>query len=395
MDSLVKRFDAVPDRDLMLCEHRGVAYQADMRAGRVRYDAAYFAKVHAYEGTAISRAVNAGRIDLMDRYLADDAQILDFGAGSGDFVRSARNSGFHMKGFEVIRETRAWLDKSGLFAQDVHAFDAVTMWDVIEHMEDPELTMRAVRRGAHLFASVPVFEDLKRIRESKHYRPGEHLYYWTAQGFIDWMALYGFRLLERSAHEMDAGREAIAAFAFVRDLPDYHGHLAAYQEMHATRFYGASATELHLDDVAGVVRVMRPESIIDYGCGRSDLVAHFWLDGKRRIARYDPAIPQFQPMPDGEFDLALCMDVLEHIPMSDVARVLGEVRRKSSAALFTISTKPSRAKLPDGRNAHVTLLRPAEWMRWIGEVFGKVKAMPSKWDHELMLAAGPLTSHIY
>jgi hypothetical protein len=213
--------------------------------------------------------------------------------------------------------------------------------------------------------------------------------------FPDYMALYGFRLLERSSHETDAGREDIAAFAFVRDLPDYHDHLAAYQHMHATGFYGASATELHLDDVAGIVRTMRPVSIIDYGCGRSDLVAHFWRDGERRIARYDPAIPKFQPMPEGEFDLALCMDVLEHIPMADVDRVLGEIRRKSDAALFTISTKPSRAKLPDGRNAHVTLLRESEWRRWIADVFGKVKALPSKWEHELMLAAGRLTAHIH
>ena len=395
MDSLARRFDAKPDRDLVLCEHRGIAYQADMRAKRVRYDAAYFDKVHAYEGTAIARAVNAGRIALMDRYLADSAQVLDYGAGTGDFVRTARRSGFLMKGFEVLPQAATWLKKEDLFAWDVNTFDAVTLWDVIEHLQDPEIVLRAVRKGAHLFASVPVFDDLKAIRASKHYRPGEHLYYWTAQGFIDWMALYGFRLLEQSEHETDAGREGIAAFAFVRDLADYHDHLAAYQQMHATSFYGASASELHLDDVARIVRTAKPRSIIDYGCGRSDLVTHFWRDGERRIARYDPAIPRFQPMPEGEFDLALCMDVLEHIPMSSVDRVLAEVRRKSDAAIFTISTKPSRAKLPDGRNAHVTLLRPTEWMRWLAEIFGSVKALPSKWEHELMIAAGRLTSHIY
>jgi hypothetical protein len=32
------------------------------------------------------------------------------------------------------------------------------------------------------------------------------------------MGLYGFRLLEMSSHEVDAGRESIGAFAFCRDF---------------------------------------------------------------------------------------------------------------------------------------------------------------------------------
>lgn len=388
MDSLIKRFDAKADRDLRLCPHRGVAYQADMKAGRVSYDAAYFEKVHSYEGTAIALAVNNGRIELMDRHLSTDAAVLDIGAGTGDFLRAALQAGFDMKGFDVMKPAVKALKEAGLFSYDVHAADAITMWDTIEHIEDPELTLRAVRKGAHVFASIPVFTDLHCIRESKHYRPGEHLYYWTEQGFIDWMALYGFRLLERSAHEIDAGREDVVAFAFCRDLPDFHDHVAAYMDMHAHGFYGASATELHLDDVAEIVKHFGPKSIIDYGCGRSDLAAHFWLDGKRRIARYDPAIPRFKDMPEGRFDMGFCLDTMEHIPMSSIDVTLAQLKAKTDCAIFTISTKPSRAKLPDGRNAHVTLLTPSEWTRWIAEVFGKAKALPSKWEHELMLTAG-------
>ncbi len=36
------------------------------------------------------------------------------------------------------------------------------------------------------------------------------------KGFIAWAALYGFHLIERSTHEIDAGRESIGAFAFSR-----------------------------------------------------------------------------------------------------------------------------------------------------------------------------------
>jgi len=321
MDRLIKRFDATVDDDLMRCDQRGVAYQANMRAGRVKYDSSYLARVEAYEGGAIAQAVNAGRCALLARHLERRANVLDIGAGSGAFVRAARAQGFEAMGFEVIPEAAVALRLAGLYSEEYTGADALTLWDSLEHMEDPENYLKRVRKGAHVFVSLPIFADLGRIRESRHYRPGEHLFYFTHQGFVDYMALYGFRLLEASAHETDAGRENIGAFAFCRDLPDFGDHVVLYREMHSTRFYGSSATELHLATIASVVKARAPRTILDYGCGRSDLAAHFWLDGARRIERFDPAIPTYKTMPAGRFDLVLACDVLEHIPMSGVDRV--------------------------------------------------------------------------
>lgn len=389
MDRLIKRFDFVKDGDLAICDARGVAYQRDMAAARVPYDETYLAKVQAYDGSDIADRVNAGRVALMRRHLPAGSSVLDWGAGSGAFLREARSVGFDAKGYDVIPATQLWLREAQLFAEDPADFQALALWDTLEHLELPENILKNVPKGGFCFVSVPTFEDLRAVRGSKHYRPGEHLYYFTQQGFVDWMALWGFRLLEASGHEVAAGRESIGAFAFVRDLPDYHDHVALYKQMHAERYYGGSATELHLADATAVVRATAPGSIVDYGCGRSDLAAHFWRDGKRRIARYDPAIPEHSDMPAGKFDLVLCCDVLEHIPMASVDRVLSEVKALGDRAFFTISTKLARAKLPDGRNAHVTLLTKAEWTRWVGAYFGTAVELKSKWEHELMLFASP------
>jgi len=388
MDRLIRRFDAEADSDLMLVEHRGVAYQRDMTKGRIDYGAAYLENYDRYAAGPIADKINGGRVAMVARHVPEGASVLDFGAASGIFVRQAASWGFDAKGFDVIPDAVQRLKDAGLFSSDLSAFDAVTMWDSIEHLDQPERALRNVRKGAHLFVSVPIFEDVRRVRDSKHYKPGEHLYYWTAQGFIDWMAFYGFRLLEQSSHETDAGRESIGAFAFCRDLPDYDDHIRLYSDMHASRHYGNSATELHLDTAAGVVRAINPRSILDYGCGRSDLAAHFWRDGERTIARYDPAIPPIRRMPQGAFDLVLVCDVMEHIPMAGVDRVLEEIKGKSEAAFFTISTKLARAKLPDGRNSHVTLLRHSEWTRWVKEYFQKVEVLPATTEHELVLLAG-------
>lgn len=389
MDRLLKRYDSERDGDLRLCLHRGVAYQKDMRAGAIAYDDAYHAHYKALEGTEVADKLNAGRVAMVARHAADGAKVLDIGAGSGAFVRSARAWGFEAAGFDVMPKTVEHLKATGAWADSAEGFEVVTFWDSLEHIEDPETVFKHIARGALVVVAIPVFDDLRAIRQSKHYKPGEHLYYFTAAGFVEWMALRGFRLLETSDHETAAGRESIGAFAFRRDLPDYHDHVQAYSEMHATRHYGSSATELHLGLVADVVRRLNPKSILDYGCGRSDLVAHFWRDGERQIARYDPAIPAHKMMPTGRFDLALCCDVLEHIPMDSVDRLLAGVKAKSDRAVFTISIKPARAKLPDGRNAHCTLLTPTEWRRWVGDVFGSVEVLPTRAPHEVNLLAGP------
>ena len=63
--------------------------------------------------------------------------------------------------------------------------------------------------------------------------------------------------------------------------------------------------------------------------------------------------------------------------MRHVDRVLEEIRSVSRNAIFTIATKPARAKLPDGRNAHVTLLSPEEWREWIEDIFGFAEMEPT------------------
>lgn len=387
MDRLIKRFDFSQDKDLRFCEARGVAYQADM-SRMVRYDDAYLANYDAYAESPIAEALNSERVALLARHAVPGASVIDVGAAAGTFVRAARRAGFEAMGFDVIPRANERLKEAGLHSDTLAYFDAVTMWDSIEHVKAPEAYLKRVRKGAVLVAAIPIFRGLRNIRKSKHYKPGEHFYYWTPEGFVEWMGHHGFRLLEESDHETRCGREAIGAFAFKRDLPDYVDHIAQYQQIHEAKHYGDSAW-LHLDIAARVVAKSYATSIIDYGCGRSDLVAHFWKDGKRRIARYDPAIPRFKDMPEGEFDLAFCCDVMEHIPLASVDRVLEEVRAKAPRAFFTISTKLARAKLPDGRNAHVTLLSKDEWKRWIADYFSPIEEIYTGKEHELVLVAGP------
>lgn len=213
MDRFIAEFFAVPDDDLMLCPTHGVAYQRDM-SHRVRVP--YFDVYQTYDSEAeraIERRINTGRRDLVNKYAGSYTEVLDVGVGCGAFIKCRPFT----YGFDLDPKAVAWLQDSGRYTANFRGFKAFTFWDVIEHIETPDEYFSQIGSGSHLFCCLPIFSDLRRIRDSKHYRPGEHLYYWTEAGFVGWMGLYGFRLLERQDVETRAGRDSILSFAFLRD----------------------------------------------------------------------------------------------------------------------------------------------------------------------------------
>lgn len=198
---------ATPDDDLILCPLHGFAYQADMRV-TASYDNDYYNKCASYEGKEIAQKINAGRIEFVSRH--HDGEVLDVGVGSGEFIKNRADT----YGYDINPAAREWLEESGLWRDDFSLFRAFTFWDVIEHVPEPEGYFSQIEEGSYLFTSIPVFEDLSRIRESRHYRPGEHLYYFTRTGFTGWMWLHGFASVDHSTFETDAGRDSIESFAF-------------------------------------------------------------------------------------------------------------------------------------------------------------------------------------
>lgn len=210
MDKFIAAMPSVEDGDLMLCAADGVAYQKD-QAHIVNYDAEYYDKCKNYEGREIARKINAGRIALVQKHFGDGLAV-DVGIGSGEFIKNRPNT----YGRDINPVAIEWLKRNDLWARYLGDFEALTFWDVIEHVPTPEDYFKQIGPGAYLFTSLPIFDDLSQIRQSKHYRPGEHLYYWTEPGFVEWMELHGFQLLERQAFEIEAGRKDILSFAFAK-----------------------------------------------------------------------------------------------------------------------------------------------------------------------------------
>lgn len=207
MDRFVERFAYQSDNDLNICFMDGVAYQAD-RQNIIQYDGDYWNKCAGYEDSEIALKLNKGRIDFVDAHYK--GEVLDIGVGCGEFIKKRPQT----YGYDINPKAIEWLMSADLYRDCFSDFDAFTMWDVLEHVETPEQYFINMRPGSFLFLSLPIFEDLTRIRESKHYRPGEHLYYWTRDGLIEWMLLHKFDLCGHSDFETQAGRDSIQSFAF-------------------------------------------------------------------------------------------------------------------------------------------------------------------------------------
>ena len=185
-----------------------MAYQTDMTV-TAEYDADYWNKCAGYEGAEIATKINAGRVALVDKYWT--GRLCDVGIGSGEFIRTRPNT----YGTDVNPVALTWLTEQGLLADG--EFNAYTFWDVIEHVQRPEDYLSLGPLNGFIFLSIPIFDDILKVRESRHYRPGEHLYYFTERGLVTWLALHGFELLERQTFETDAGRDSIISFAFRRE----------------------------------------------------------------------------------------------------------------------------------------------------------------------------------
>ena len=118
---------------------------------------------------------------------------------------------------------------------------------------------------------------------------------------------------------------------------------------------------MHKAAIQACIVELEPASIVEYGCGRSRLCDDLDYAGAS-YTRYDPAIPGIDELTTNEAELIINTDVLEHIPLPDVDNVLASIASLGDKVFFNICTRPASEVLPNGSNAHCTLLTANEWL---------------------------------
>jgi 2-polyprenyl-3-methyl-5-hydroxy-6-metoxy-1,4-benzoquinol methylase len=139
----------------------------------------------------------AERVELMTRHLAAMARprYLDVGCSTGFVVEAARDRGWEATGIDLnpsaieFGRTRG-LDLRTVALEDAGfpagSFDALSLFDVLEHLFDPVRTLRAcvrlLRPGGILFAYVPNYDSASRLlmgKDAHFIWPTHHLNYYT------------------------------------------------------------------------------------------------------------------------------------------------------------------------------------------------------------------------
>lgn len=139
------------------------------------------------------------RMRLVRRWLPPGARVLDVGCAAGYFLRIAAREGHDVRGIEPSSAIAAEAVRE-LGSERIHigaletapaergftkgSFDLVTLWDVIEHVPDPQAMLRSVRAllkptGRLLLETQNVGSRWARLlgRRWHHYKHEEHLFH--------------------------------------------------------------------------------------------------------------------------------------------------------------------------------------------------------------------------
>ncbi len=186
------------DGPLSWCDPCGHAFQTDLTV-TADYEGAYGERTYATypETTAHLRAgYILGRIRIG---LSIGDRVLDVGYGNGAFLKVMQRAGFAVFGLDVHGKDY------GIPEMPIDtACSVVTFFDSLEHIPDLE-TVRPIAK--HVFISIPHRPEWFRQNPAdwKHYKPGEHLHYFSPTSLRKFMSGVGYEMLDECSIE-DATR---------------------------------------------------------------------------------------------------------------------------------------------------------------------------------------------
>jgi len=142
--------------------------------------------------------------------------ILDYGCGNNAFSLY-RPDGIIVDSFDIgMISEKASYPQTGIRHKN---YDLICLWDVLEHVDwehKPDGKMLEwIDKSKALAATIPILPEDKVLEDWKHYKPGEHLTYFTPAKFLSFMHRLGFDLLSHGQPECPP-RQDIHSYLFRR-----------------------------------------------------------------------------------------------------------------------------------------------------------------------------------
>lgn len=116
------------------------------------------------------------KVALITKENSGKGNLLDIGAGTGDFLNQAKNNGWKCLGIEPNKKAKNIAIAKGveftntLEELEDHSFDVITMWHVLEHVPDLDYQIKTLKRllkpNGTILIAVPNFKSF----DAKHYQ---------------------------------------------------------------------------------------------------------------------------------------------------------------------------------------------------------------------------------
>ena len=219
----IDKFATGEEFDIYECDNCGLAFTQNIpdekEIGRYYESQSYISHSNTNKGFVntvyhlVRMIMLRNKARLVERLtILKNGNILDYGAGTGYFARTMANRGWNVIAIEKSDKARELaLKEFGFKMQDTDALadikdkelDVVTMWHVMEHIQDPDKMWNELHRilddtGIAIIA-VPnsISYDAQRYKEHwAAYDVPRHLWHFTPSSIMRWGEKHGF-LLEK------------------------------------------------------------------------------------------------------------------------------------------------------------------------------------------------------
>jgi len=188
------------------------------------YQEEYWSSEHAKEfgysaylaDEPLYRRTYRRRMPVIRRHKPTPGALLDVGCAAGSFLAVAAEEGWRPTGVELSAPMAEYAART-LRLPDVRrgdllslelpdqGFDVITLWDVLEHLEDPPAHLRAARRllkpdGILVIETQNVASFFARLlgRKWQHYKHAEHLYHFDPRTLQRLLSEAGFEVVENT-----------------------------------------------------------------------------------------------------------------------------------------------------------------------------------------------------
>jgi len=196
-------WDYIPSENVLSQYNKSYFINENPKGGYTNY----------FEGMRINRRTFTQRLKRIQEKLGRKGKLLDVGCALGDCLLEAKKLGWkEAEGLEVadyayrFAKKRKLNVRKGTLGENKikeNSFDVVTYQDVIEHIPDPVGELKKVRKilkkDGIVFLVTPDIGGLWHKLLGHlwyHYKPGEHIMYFSQQSLAKALKKAGFRDIE-------------------------------------------------------------------------------------------------------------------------------------------------------------------------------------------------------